>query len=77
MILSGKEIVKHMGKEIVIEPFDPKRVNPNSYNLSLYNELMVYNDRTGYGKAEFSIGYQDARRRVCAAAEYALSGQNQ
>ena len=45
MILSGKEIVKHMGKEIVIEPFDPKRVNPNSYNLSLYNELMVYNDR--------------------------------
>jgi dCTP deaminase len=42
MILSGREIVKHMGKEIVIEPFDPKRVNPNSYNLSLHNELLVY-----------------------------------
>ena len=42
MILSGKEIVKHLGKEIIIEPFHPERVNPNSYNLSLYNELMVY-----------------------------------
>lgn len=42
MILSGKEIVKHLGKEIIIEPFHPERVNPNSYNLSLHNELMVY-----------------------------------
>lgn len=42
MILSGKEIVKHLGKEIIIEPFHPERVNPNSYNLSLHNELMIY-----------------------------------
>lgn len=42
MILSGKEIVKHIGKEIIIEPFDEKRVNPNSYNLSLAPELLVY-----------------------------------
>ena len=42
MILSGKEIFKHLGKEIQIEPFDPKRINPNSYNLSLHNELLVY-----------------------------------
>ncbi len=42
MILSGKEIVRHMGKEIEINPFDEKRVNPNSYNLSLYDELLVY-----------------------------------
>lgn len=42
MILSGKEIVKHLGKEIIIEPFFPERVNPNSYNLSLANELLVY-----------------------------------
>ena len=33
-----------MGKEIVIEPFDPARVNPNSYNLSLANELLVYDE---------------------------------
>ena len=42
MILSGKEIAKHLGKEIVIEPFDEKRLNPNSYNLSLHNQLLVY-----------------------------------
>lgn len=45
MILSGKEIQRHMGKDIVIRPFDPKRLNPNSYNLSLHNELLVYENR--------------------------------
>lgn len=45
MILSGKEILKHMGKEIIIEPFDEKRINPNSYNLSLADELLVYQNR--------------------------------
>ena len=42
MILSGQEILKHMGKEIIITPFDEKRINPNSYNLSLADELLVY-----------------------------------
>lgn len=45
MILSGKEIARHMGSDIVIEPFDPQRLNPNSYNLSLHNQLLVYEDR--------------------------------
>ena len=34
-----------MGKEIVIEPFDKKRLNPNSYNLSLHNQLLVYENK--------------------------------
>ena len=42
MILSGKEIESRIGDEIVIEPFDSKKINPNSYNLSLHNELLVY-----------------------------------
>lgn len=42
MILSGREIKRHIDKEIVIKPFDEKRINPNSYNLSLANELLVY-----------------------------------
>jgi len=42
MILSGKEIHAKLGKEIVIEPFNPNALNPNSYNLTLHNELMVY-----------------------------------
>lgn len=45
MILSGREIIRRMGREIVIDPFDPKRINPNSYNLSLHNELLVYENR--------------------------------
>lgn len=44
MILSGKEIKNRIGKEIIIDPFDEKKLNPNSYNLSLHNELLVYND---------------------------------
>jgi dCTP deaminase len=44
MILSGREIHRRIGKEIVIEPFDEKFLNPNSYNLRLHNELLVYED---------------------------------
>ncbi|NFT07867.1 dCTP deaminase [Clostridium botulinum] len=46
MILSGKEILKHIGKDIVIEPFSEERINPNSYNLTLFNELLVYKNET-------------------------------
>ena len=42
MILSGLGIREHIGREIVIDPFDPSRLNPNSYNLSLHDELLVY-----------------------------------
>lgn len=42
MILSGKEIRRRLGKEIGIEPFNEKRLNPNSYNLSLHDELLIY-----------------------------------
>lgn len=44
MILSGKEIKNRLGKEIVIEPFSEKQLNPNSYNLRLHNELLVYDE---------------------------------
>lgn len=44
MILTGNEITKRLNKEIFIEPFNPERVNPNSYNLSLSDELMVYTE---------------------------------
>ena len=43
MILSGKEILKNIeSKDIIIEPYDKSRVNPNSYNLTLSDELLVY-----------------------------------
>ena len=42
MILSGKEIEKHINKEIFIDPYDKNQLNPNSYNLKLHNELLIY-----------------------------------
>jgi len=45
MILSGLEIKQRVGRDIIIEPYDEKRINPNSYNLSLHNELLVYEER--------------------------------
>jgi len=44
MVLSGLEIKNKIGKELTIEPFDIKCLNPNSYNLKLHNELLVYTD---------------------------------
>jgi len=44
MILSGKEIKRRLGKDIFIEPFNEKQLNPNSYNLRLANELIVYDE---------------------------------
>lgn len=44
MVLSGLEIERRLGGDIVIEPFDRARLNPNSYNLALHNELMVYEE---------------------------------
>src|SRR5215475_6925023 len=44
MILSGDEIRKHFGSDIVIDPFDESRLNPNSYNLTLHDELLTYEE---------------------------------
>ncbi|HOQ16455.1 MAG TPA: dCTP deaminase [Defluviitaleaceae bacterium] len=44
MILSGREIKRRLGKEIIIEPFVESQLNPNSYNLRLHNELLVYEE---------------------------------
>lgn len=42
MILSGKEIERRIGGDIKIDPFRKEQLNPNSYNLRLHNELLVY-----------------------------------
>jgi dCTP deaminase len=44
MILSGNEIRRQLGSNIVIDPFNESRLNPNSYNLSLHDELLVYEE---------------------------------
>jgi len=44
MILSGEEIRRHLGNQILIDPFSEERLNTNSYNLSLHHELLVYEE---------------------------------
>jgi len=43
MVLTGLEILAQVNAgSIYIDDFDMKRLNPNSYNLRLHNELKVY-----------------------------------
>jgi dCTP deaminase len=44
MILSGDEIRKNIGADIKIDPYDPKNLNPNSYNLTLHQDLVTYEE---------------------------------
>lgn len=44
MILSGKEIKNRLNKDIFIEPFNESQLNPNSYNLRLHHDLLVYDE---------------------------------
>ena len=44
MILSGNEIHKQLGTNIIIDPFEPSHLNPNSYNLTLHHEMMTYEE---------------------------------
>lgn len=42
MILSGRKIQELLNREIFITPFQEKQLNPNSYNLRLHEQLLVY-----------------------------------
>jgi dCTP deaminase len=44
MILTGDEIYQRIGEDIAIDPFDPRHLNPNSYNLSLHDEILTYEE---------------------------------
>ena len=44
MILSGAEIKSRMGSDINISPYSDENLNPNSYNLTLHNEVLVYEE---------------------------------
>lgn len=44
MILSGQEIRANLGTNIIIEPFHEGHINPNSYNLTLHDELLTYEE---------------------------------
>ncbi len=44
MILSGKEINRRLGRDIFIEPYNEEQLNPNSYNVCLHRELLIYTE---------------------------------
>ena len=46
-MLTGEEIIKRVKDgSIVIKPFDESNINPNSYNITLADELLVHTDDT-------------------------------
>ncbi len=70
----GKRIEKNIGTDIIIEPYDPKRINPNSYNLTLHNELLVYEcESVGHEKAQSDALDPHPRRGVGIDAADVLS----
>jgi dCTP deaminase len=42
LILTSQEIMIRLGKDIIIEPYDNRNLNPNSYNLHLNDKLLIY-----------------------------------
>jgi dCTP deaminase len=46
MLLSGEEIKRNLDQKIIISPYNSSQLNPNSYNLRLSNELLVYTGNT-------------------------------
>ena len=44
MILSSEQIHSRLGDTISIEPFCEENLNPNSYNLTLHDELLIYEE---------------------------------
>lgn len=55
MILSGREIKKRIGTDIHIDPFNENQLGPNSYNLRLHRELLVYESKVLDMKAKHKL----------------------
>ena len=56
MILTGSEILKNVqNKKIIIDPFREELLNPNSYNFTLGNKLVTYNNYVLDSKKENEI----------------------
>ncbi len=69
MILSGREIERAVGTDIIIEPFERSKVNPNSYNLTLHNELLVYENEILDMKSQIRPKISDSGRRIIAGTK--------
>lgn len=71
MILSGEEIRRHLGRNIVVDPYRDDNLNPNSYNLSLHNELLVYEE------VVLDMRHSNRTRRIVIPEEGLVLSPNQ
>src|SRR3990167_9153821 len=71
MILSGHQIRQQLGSNILIDPFDEANLNPNSYNLTLHDELMTYEE------VVLDMAKANRVRRVSIPPEGLVLGPNQ
>lgn len=60
MLLSGNAIADFVRQgSITIEPFDPERINPNSYNVRLDKTLGIYESKHLDAKRDNQVRYFD------------------
>ncbi len=71
MILSGDEILSRLGSDIVIDPFEKEQLNPNSYNLTHHDELLVYEE------VVLDVKTPNRYRRIAIPAEGMILSPNQ
>ena len=71
MILSGHQIRECLGQNIVIDPFNEANLNPNSYNLTLHDELMTYEE------VVLDMAKPNRVRRITIPPEGLVLGPNQ
>lgn len=45
MVLTGHEIKNRLNTDIIISNFNEEQLNPNSYDLRLHDELMIYEQK--------------------------------
>ncbi|MEM9834771.1 MAG: dCTP deaminase [Bacteroidota bacterium] len=63
MVLSGKQIQAQLGENIKINPFREEQLNPNSYNLRLHHELLVYD------RDELDMKSENTARKITISEE--------
>ena len=73
MILSGKEIIRQQALgTIKIEPWDPGQVNPNSYNLKLGHNFMIYQRNETRAKSVFENDKPEYTHRYETGEEFKI-----
>lgn len=65
MILTRGQIEAFLGSLIVIDPFEPKQLNPNSYNMRLHEDLLIY-ERPGGQPLDMRADNPTRRLRIPA-----------